>query len=217
MDTSLSGVGVIDKAAAIISALEDRPASLGDLVVATGLSRATAHRLAAALVVHGLVRRLDDGRFALGLRCIGLGHRVVERFPLVELAPTILTELRDRTGESTQLYVRDGSERVCVAAIESTYGLRTMVSVGARLTMEQGSAGRVLRGECAPEGFVESRGEREPGVGSVSAPVIDRSGTVQAAISISGPIERLGAASPGEHGSQTVLAARQLESALGWR
>ena len=216
MDISLSGVGVIDKGMLIISALESEPCSLNELVTTTGLSRATAHRLAAALEVHGMVRRLDDGRFALGLRCIGLGHRVVERLPLVEVAPAVLRDLRDQTGESAQLYVRDGAERVCVAAIESTYGLRTIVGVGARLTMEQGSAARALQGEVGPAGFVASVGEREPGVASVSAPVFDSDGVIQAAISISGPMDRLGSDPGGRHGAQTVNAAHELAKALGW-
>ena len=215
MDTILSGVGVLDKAMAIISALEVEPCSLAELVTATGLTRATTHRLASGLEVHGLARRLDDGRFALGLRCIGLGHQVVQRLPLVELAPAVLGALRDETGESTQLYVREGDERVCVAAVESTYGLRTIVGVGARLTMRSGSAARALVGDCGSRGFAESVGEREPGVASVSSPVVDRAGIVRAAMSVSGPIERLG--SVGRNGPATVRAAQQLEIALGWR
>jgi DNA-binding IclR family transcriptional regulator len=71
---SVSGVGVLDKAMAVLGALEGRPASLSELVERTGLSRATAHRLAVALEDHGLVRRDDAGRFCLGLRLISLGH-----------------------------------------------------------------------------------------------------------------------------------------------
>ena len=62
---SVSGVGVLDKAMAVLAAVEDEPRSLAELVDATGLSRATAHRLARALEVHGLVRRTPDGRFAV--------------------------------------------------------------------------------------------------------------------------------------------------------
>ena len=45
MDKS-SGVGVLDKAAIVLGALEAGPASLAALVQATGLARPTAHRLA---------------------------------------------------------------------------------------------------------------------------------------------------------------------------
>ena len=63
MEESVSGVGVLDKAVAILAALEPRPATLSQLVELTGLSRATAHRLAQALGRHGLVERDVDGRF----------------------------------------------------------------------------------------------------------------------------------------------------------
>ena len=48
MGSSVSGVGVIDKAARLLDVLDEAPRSLGELVVATGFSRATAHRLAVA-------------------------------------------------------------------------------------------------------------------------------------------------------------------------
>ena len=44
-----SGVGVLDKAALVLSALEAGPATLAQLVTSTGLARPTAHRLAVAL------------------------------------------------------------------------------------------------------------------------------------------------------------------------
>src|SRR5918997_1533862 len=68
MDASVSGVGVLDKAVTVLAALEAGPRSLPELVAATGLSRPTAHRLAVALEAHGLVRRGDGGRSALGVR-----------------------------------------------------------------------------------------------------------------------------------------------------
>ena len=79
MGSSVSGVGVVDKAMVILGAVEAAPRSLGELVEATGYSRATAHRLAVALEVHGLIRRDEDGRFALGVRLIALGRAAEHR------------------------------------------------------------------------------------------------------------------------------------------
>ena len=71
MDNS-SGVGVIDKAALVLAALEAGPQSLAGLVETTGLPRPTAHRLAMALEHHRLVARDLQGRFILGPRCVEL-------------------------------------------------------------------------------------------------------------------------------------------------
>ncbi len=210
MDT-LSGVGVLDKAMAVLAAVEAEPRSLAELVGATGLSRPTAHRLAVALEAHGLVRRDDDGRFCLGLRLIGLGHEAAEAVPVWAAARPALAWLHAQTGESVQLFVRDGDARVCVESIESPRELRTIVPVGARLPLSAGSAGRVLAGDQRP--WVASVGEREEGVASVSAPVRDEQGRVVAAVSVSGPLQRLTRKPGQKYGDLVAQAARQAEHA----
>lgn len=207
-------MGVLDKSFLVLSAVEERPATLADLVDRTGLSRATAHRLAVALEAHGLLRRTSDGRFALGLHLVALARRATEQFPLAEAAAPAMEDLRAATGESVQLYVADGDRRVCVAALESPHGLRTIVPVGAALPMDRGSAGRVLSGEATRSGWVATVAEREPGVASVSAAVRDADGLVVGAVSVSGPAERLGR-TPGRRLSPAVVhAAEQISTAI---
>src|ERR1700678_3124724 len=63
-----SGVGVLDKTVSVLSALAEGPASLAQLVKATGLARPTAHRLAVALEAHRMLTRDAEGRFVLGPR-----------------------------------------------------------------------------------------------------------------------------------------------------
>src|SRR3954466_2194494 len=63
-----------------------------------------------------------------------------------ETAPPTLTELSENTGESSQLYVKMGDRRVCVASSESTNELRTIVDVGAALPLTAGSAGKIFLG-----------------------------------------------------------------------
>src|SRR5918998_6019173 len=213
MDVSVSGVGVLDKAVAVLASLEGGPRSLPELVAATGLPRPTAHRLAVALEAHGLVRRDGDGRFTLGLRLATLGRAAAEGVPLAAAARPALEALRDETGESVQLYVRAGDRRVCVSSLESPHGLRTTVPLGASLPLDRGSAGRVLRGEGDRRGWVESVAEREAGVASVSAPVRDGDGVVRAALGVSGPVERTTRAPGRRYGAAVVRAARAVEAA----
>jgi len=206
----VTGVGVLDKVMSVLRSVAASPRSLGELQQAADLPRATAHRLAVALEQHGLLRRDADGRFELGLGLVPLGQTASDRFPLVELARPELDALRGATGESVQLFVREGTSRRCVLSLESTHGLRWIVPQGALLPLDVGSAGRVLSGETSRVGWIESIGEREAGVASVSAPVSAADGTTLGAISVSGPVERL-TRQPGKRfGDDVVAAARRI-------
>jgi DNA-binding IclR family transcriptional regulator len=236
VDSIATNVGVLDKSVAILAALAERgPLSLAGLVEATGLSRPTVHRLAAALEAHRLVGRDGAGRYRLGLRVLGWAGAVTAEFGLAEAARPVLEALRDETGESAQLFVRDGDSRLCVAASERPAGLRDTVPVGAVLPIDRGSGGKVLlafAGEpdgaarfpgidradletIRRRGWAASVAEREEGVCSVSAPVLDSGGRVHAALGVSGPVNRLGR-QPGRNLAAPVMAAaRELESRAG--
>ena len=229
-----SGVGVLDKAVVILSFLsEGGPATLAEVVEGTGLSRPTAYRLLSALEAHHLVGR-GGGRYALGMRLLAWGNEAVG-LDLAEAARPVLGALRDETGESTQLYVREGDRRVCVASVERAGGgLRDTVPVGAVLPLNRGSGGKVLLTwaedversfvvepseleKIRNRGWAESVAEREAGVASVSAPVFGPGGGLWAAVCASGPISRLGGR-PGERLAEPVVAAaRKIEEALGER
>ncbi|MEI8239342.1 MAG: IclR family transcriptional regulator [Actinomycetota bacterium] len=211
---SVSNVAVIDKGVAILQALAAGPLDLAALQAATGLPRATAHRLAVALEGHQLVRRDVQGRFCLGFELIRLGRGAAEAFPLAELAAPVLTELRDNTGESVQLYVREHDARRCVVSMQSRHALQWIVPVGVLLPLAVGSAGKVLAGAGASM-VAQSVEEREPGVASVSAAVLDRGRNVVAAVSISGPLERLSRHPGDRFGAQVRVAADRISQLLG--
>jgi DNA-binding IclR family transcriptional regulator len=234
MDNS-SGVGVLDKAAVVLGALEAGPATLAQLVAATGLARPTAHRLAVALEHHRLVSRDMQGRFILGQRLGELAAAAGED-RLLGAAGAVLTALRDHTGESAQLFRRQGDYRICVAAAERPVGLRDSIPIGSTLSMLAGSAAQILLAWEEPDrlhrglqgarftattlagvrrrGWSQSVAEREQGVASVSAPVRGPNNRVIAAVSVSGPIERL-TRQPGRlHAQSVVEAAARLSEAV---
>jgi DNA-binding IclR family transcriptional regulator len=234
MDNS-SGVGVLDKAALVLGALEAGPATLAGLVQVTGLARPTAHRLAVALEHHRLVARDMQGRFILGPRLGELAAAAGEDRLLAAAGP-VLARLRDITGESAQLFRRQGDGRVCVAAAERPTGLRDTIPVGTQLTMHAGSAAQILLAWEEPErlhrglqgakftaatlaavrrrGWAQSVGEREAGVASVSSAIRSPSGKVVAAVSVSGPLERLSRQPGRMHAPAVMAAAERLSESL---
>ncbi|MEE3852641.1 IclR family transcriptional regulator [Gordonia sp. LSe1-13] len=221
-----SGIGVLDKSVVVLQAIADSPCNLTELCDRTGLPRATAHRLAVGLETHRLLARNASGRWCPGP---ALGELAASAHdPIREAALMVLPRLREITGESVQVYRREGAERVCIAAMEPPTGLRDTVPVGTRFPMSAGSAAKVLLAWTDPStqrallhdsvfseralyeirrrGWAQSAGERAAGVASVSAPVRDGSGDVVAAISVSGPIDRMGRR-PGSRWAADLLAA----------
>lgn len=229
-----SGIGVLDKAIAVLQAAAQQPCGLAELCAETGLPRATAHRLAVGLEVHRLLRRGPDGRWRPGAALAELSGGTAD--PLLDATAVVLPKLRDMTGESVQVYRRDGVQRVCVASAEPPSGLRDTVPVGTRLPMTAGSGAKVLTAwadshtqqtilaeavfgertllEVRRRGWAQSVAEREPGVASVSAPVRDSSGAVVAAVSVSGPVDRIGRKPGARWASDLLDAAESLQERL---
>jgi DNA-binding IclR family transcriptional regulator len=210
----VTGVGVLDKTVAVLRAIAAEPRSLAGLQDATDLPRATAHRLAVALEKHGLLRRDDDGRFDLGPELAAWGRTASERYPLAAIALPVLERLRDQSGESVQLFVREGNQRRCVLSLQSPHALRWIVPEGVLFPLDAGSAGKALTGGAGRDGWVASVEERELGVASVSAPVTMPDDSIVAAVSISGPIDRM-TRQPGKRfGHQVVVAAAKVAQSL---
>jgi len=209
-----SGIGVLDKAVLILRHAARSPVTLGELVERLDLPKATAHRIATALEDHELLRRSPSGAWLPGPLLAQLAAGVAP--DLAARAGPILDRLSRLTRESAQLFQREGEVRVCSAMAERSSGLRDTVPLGARLPMTAGSAAHILLAwstgdrqadaaileqasfsaktltDVRRRGFAHSNAEREAGVASISAPVRDSAGNVVAALSVSGPIGRLG-------------------------
>ena len=218
----ITGVGVLDRCVALLGLLAAGPRSLRALTHASGLPRPTAHRLLVALEAHRLVARDASGLFRLGPRLTELAAVAGPELDLASAAGPVLAGLHEATGESVQLYVRSGAHRLCIAARDAGTGLRDSVAVGALLPLSAGSGGKVLLAWSADaaqlpadqqaeltavrsRGWAASVAEREPGVASVSAPVL-RDDLLLGALCVSGPVSRLGQ-SPGRKLSAAVVAA----------
>ncbi|MBV7292855.1 IclR family transcriptional regulator [Corynebacterium sp. TAE3-ERU16] len=228
-----SGIKVLDRAVLILSTVAEQPRSLAELCESTGLPRATAHRLATALEVHNMLTRTGDGRWCIGRTLTTLGANASDK--LIDAARPVMSALMETTGESVQLYRLTGTTRTCIASLEPPSGLQNTVPVGSRMSLTAGSAARVfmayaspqLRGVILPDaafttddlervrrlGYAESVSERETGLASLSAPVFEDAAMV-AALSISGPAERLRPHPGQKWGVELSRAARELSAQL---
>jgi len=231
-----TSVRLLDRCVAILSAVEDGARSYIDIVDRTGLPTTTTYRLLQGLEDHGFLIHVGGLGYVLGPRLLALAATAVRELPLRELAHPALERLVRSTGESAQLYVRDGDRRVCIDAVESERELRTIVGIGASLPLDKGSAGKVFlawgteedRARLAADesrlpqqvattrrrGWADSVAEREAGVASVSAPVFGPREALLAAVSVSGPAARLGQLRSTRYAPAVMEAAREIERAL---
>lgn len=235
-----TAVGVLDRCVAVLGAIEGGARSFTDVVERTGLSRPTAHRLIQGLEDHRFLVHVGGLGYVLGPRLLGLAASAMNDLPLRDLARPVLERLARSTGESAQLFVRDRDKRVCIDTAESDSELRTIVEVGSALPLTKGSAGKVflawtgdhdrarligtaddaarLEQQVATtrrRGWAESVAERAPGVASVSAPVFGPDGSLLAAVSVSGPMSRLGQLRAKRYAPAVLEAAKEIERALG--
>ncbi len=190
--------------------------------------------LAVGLEVHGLLTRDSNGRWCPGPLLAVLAAGAPD--PLVTASADVLPRLRDRTGESVQVYRPDGLARICIAVAEPIVRTAGHRAAGVPAADERrfrgqgadrvgrpvhpaGGAGRAVftertLAEVRRRGWAQSVAEREAGVASVSAPVRDLKGAVIAAVSVSGPVERIGRRPGARWAGDLVEAADALTARL---
>lgn len=210
-------VGVIDKTVIILSTIaQNNSTSIKNIVELTSIPKSTVHRILCSLEQHKFVVKNDKG-YDIGAKFIGL-MKNSNYNSIINLSTNILEELRDSTKESSQLYVKEGKERICISSIEPKLGLKNTVPVGSVFPLELGSAGKVLlkyeKKTDQEINWIQSISERDIDVASVSAPIFNSQNELVAAISVSGPISRMGNEPGLNFGNYVVESAKKLTQLL---
>lgn len=130
----------------ILMALAHGPRSLTQVAEATGLSKATTHRLLGGLGHESLVlRHPTEALYLLGpgvLRLVQEATQGVGSF--AAYARPAMVALRDLSEESITLHIRIGHERMCVEELPSPQPLRYTAGVGSTAPLHVGAAGKAL-------------------------------------------------------------------------
>ncbi|MBH0122204.1 IclR family transcriptional regulator [Rhodococcus sp. CX] len=215
--------------------------TLRELVDISGLPKSTVVRLLGTLTSQGIIASPGESTsYSVGpsfLRWVKLAEAMWEIGPE---ARQLMTALRDRCGETVNIYIRQDLHRLSIAQIEGTTTVRSVVQVGARYPLTSGAAGRVLLAACPDTilaalaeqsgvsaadlrsraagdleaGCAITHGERELGASAVAAPILSADGRVLAALSISGPTSRFTADRVARYVDAVTDTARQI-SAVG--
>lgn len=117
----------------------------GDLARALDLPRSTVFRLLHTLESMGFLLR-DGGAnlYRLGPAVLGLGFEYLAALELPEIAQPVLQGLRDATGASVHLAIRDQGDIVYLSRLAGRSTLASNIRVGSRLAAHASSMGRVL-------------------------------------------------------------------------
>jgi DNA-binding IclR family transcriptional regulator len=135
--------------------------------------------------------------------CIAAAESGNELRTIVEVG----AELPLTAGSAAKVFLAYGPPAITADLLPRAEKLTASTPVGEHLERQLVTARRL--------GWASSAGERQPGVGSVSAPVLDGDAALVAVVSISGPEQRLGRSSAKRYAPAVVEAAREIERALG--
>ncbi|MEJ7631577.1 MAG: IclR family transcriptional regulator [Rubrobacteraceae bacterium] len=145
MDRVETGVGVLDKAMAVLRAFPRGDVDLNPREVEgyTGIALPTVYRLMGALVEHGMLEK-SGGRYRLGISLLHLGGRVAEGMEIRRQVLPHLEWLSGGTEENAELHIRRREARVPIELVRSAQNLRPIVEIGEPIPLHLGAAGKVL-------------------------------------------------------------------------
>lgn len=136
---------VVRKVSAVLDVFtgEQSGLALKDIADATGFPTSTCARILYTLVDQGILERRGD-EYRIGLAVLRWAGAALRAFDLVGLLTPIIERLRDVTGETAAVYVRQGTTRTCVAVAASRESVIWQCRVGLTTPLHVGSGGRAI-------------------------------------------------------------------------
>lgn len=240
------GVRAVDRALDILLAFrpEDQGLTVAELLKRVDLTRPTLYRMLATLEHNGfLTSSGEPQQFRLGRSVARLAYVWTANHNIADIARPALHRLRQTTGETVALFVRDGIERVCVAEMESPQPLSFRRGVGYREKLILGASGRTILAHMnLPEhelrayadgvtlefdnyqselqrvrkqGYAVSRHELIEGAVAVAAPFFNGADIVAGSMCIFGPSVRMTTERVKTYGALLMQETLSLSESLG--
>lgn len=146
MPRTATGESVLSRAVRIFEVFTPARPSLTVTEISrrSGLHVATASRLVAELVGHGLLARQQDGRVRIGMRLWELAHRASSTLTMREAAMPYLEDLHAELGHHVQLAVLDADEVLFVERLSAPGAVINYTRIAGRLPLHASSSGLVL-------------------------------------------------------------------------
>jgi DNA-binding IclR family transcriptional regulator len=123
--------------------LEEPEPTLQQIVRSTGLPASTCQRLVQNMVREGFLDR-DGDQYRIGIRLVRWSAPGTIGLDIVRTVRPILHRLRDETGETACLYVRDGVHRTVVAVADTRHVVMRPFHVGQVMPIHAGAPGKIF-------------------------------------------------------------------------
>jgi DNA-binding IclR family transcriptional regulator len=144
--TALKGAAALGKAMQVLDLVAHAaaPPSFAELAQASGLPRATLHRLLGAWIALEMVASTTDRRYRPGIHLLTLARHTWERLDVRSAAQAPMRHLNAATGETVQLAVLSGDAIVWVDKLESVNPLRLHSAIGGRGPVHCTAVGKAM-------------------------------------------------------------------------
>jgi IclR family pca regulon transcriptional regulator len=111
-----------------------RPLSVSEIGARLSLTRSAVFRLVYTLRHMGFLELLDSTKlFGLGPRVLNIGFAFLASRDIIEIARSDLELLRDRTGVSSHLAIRDARDVLFLSCVQTRSGFLSNMNVGTRM------------------------------------------------------------------------------------
>jgi DNA-binding IclR family transcriptional regulator len=129
----------------------DRAASVQEITELSGLPKATAYRICAALESDGYLRKEPGGRgLVAGPRLLALAQSLLGGASLANARHTILAAAARRIGETCNLSMPRDGKMVYLDRVESEWPLRLQLPVGTSVPLHCTASGKLFLSSLAP-------------------------------------------------------------------
>lgn len=215
-------VRVVQRALAILECFDAERSSLSlhEISRRIDLPKSTTFRILATLTESGYLVHKSNQEYCLSAKLMHLASVAQQSFDIRDVARPTMTRLVVDSGETVEVSMLSGLERVCLDVVESPSPLKSIIRPGARLSLLFGATGKIFmadmdaraiakivrtdpRGgeidratltatlrQVRERGFAISRSERVVGATAIAVPLRDETGTALYCLTMTGPTVR---------------------------
>ncbi|GAA3412493.1 IclR family transcriptional regulator [Paenibacillus hodogayensis] len=243
----MNGTQALGRALDILFVLADADSTLtvSEIADKVSIPESSIYRFIQTLEQNGIVERKGKGQITLGLRILDLARSLSNQIDkqLLVIARPIMEELTEQTNETSVLFIRSGTNAVCIENVKSHQLIRFSIDNGRVVPLCQGATGKTILAyenasivnqvvqsmddqrisdhlvqelqQIKEDGFSFTKGEFDTDAFAISAPILDTYQRVVASLSVVGPIYRFTPTKLDAMIENTRLAALKISNKLG--